>query len=325
VPTSEPVAAIQIRGLVKRYGPVTAVAGLDLDVQPGQTLALLGPNGAGKTSTVECCEGYRRPDEGSVRVLGLDPQRDGARLRHRVGVMLQEGGVYPMAYPAEVLRLFARFHADPLDPDALIDHVGLEDSRRTRYRDLSGGQKQRLALALALVGRPEVVFLDEPTAGLDPAARRATWEHVRHLQERGVTIVLTTHLLDEAEELADRVAILDRGVLVAEGTPADLTHGQATTLTFTTGTPVDVASLAQALGHDVAEERPHHYRVHAAGAPALVAALTAWLADRDIAIGQLNAGKATLEDVFLRLTTEPSVAAQHREPGRRRGPARSRS
>jgi ABC-2 type transport system ATP-binding protein len=316
--------AIQIRGLVKRYGPVTAVDGLDLDVAQGQTLALLGPNGAGKTSTVECCEGYRRPDQGSVRVLGLDPQRDGARLRHRVGVMLQEGGVYPMAYPAEVLRLFARFHADPLEPDALLAHVGLDGAQRTRYRDLSGGQKQRLALALALVGRPEVVFLDEPTAGLDPAARRATWEHVRHLQERGVTIVLTTHLLDEAEELADRVAILDRGVLVADGTPADLTHGQATSLTFTTGTSVDVVALTAALGHDVAEERPHHYRVHADGTPSLVAALTAWLADHDVAIGQLNAGKATLEDVFLRLTTEPSVAAADREPGRRRA-ARSRA
>ena len=310
--------AIQIRGLVKRYGALTAVDGLDLVVERGQTLALLGPNGAGKTSTVECCEGYRRPDAGTVRVLGLDPRADAAALKPRVGVMLQEGGVYPHAHPHEVLALFARFYADPLDPDALLAHVGLDDACRTRYRDLSGGQKQRLALALALVGRPEVVFLDEPTAGLDPAARRSTWDHVRHLQAEGTTIVLTTHLLDEAEELADRVAIVDRGRLVAEGTPDELTHGEPTSLTFSAAPGLDVAGLAAAVGHEVAEERPGRYRVEAAGTPALVAAVTAWMADHDVAVGQLNAGKASLEDVFLRLTTESSVAATAREGGRRR-------
>ena len=156
--------------------------------------------------------------------------------------MLQEGGVYPQAYPHEVLALFARFYADPVDPEALLGHVGLQDARRTRYRDLSGGQKQRLALALALVGRPEVVFLDEPTAGLDPAARRATWDHVRHLQGLGTTIVLTTHLLDEAEELADRVAIVDHGRLVAEGTPDELTQDAATALTFSAPPGMDAAA-----------------------------------------------------------------------------------
>ncbi len=325
MPASGPVAtpAIEIRGLVKHYGPLTAVDGLDLVVERGQTLALLGPNGAGKTSTVECCEGYRRPDAGTVRILGLDPRTDAAALRPRVGVMLQEGGVYPQAFPDEVLRLFARFYADPVEPEGLLRHVGLDDARRTRYRDLSGGQKQRLALALALVGRPEVVFLDEPTAGLDPAARRATWEHVRHLQSQGATIVLTTHLLDEAEELADRVAILDRGRLVAEGTPDELTHGAATTLTFSSAPGLDVAGLAAAVGHEVTEERVGRYRVHAAGSPALVADVTAWLATHDISVGQLNAGKASLEDVFLRLTTEASVAATARsESARRRRPAR---
>lgn len=320
MPIAAPVAepAIAIRGLTKRYGTVTAVDGLDLVVEPGQTLALLGPNGAGKTSTVECCEGYRRPDAGSVRVLGLDPIADAAALRSRVGVMLQEGGVYPMAYPGEVLRLFARFWADPLEPDALLAHVGLDGARGTRYRDLSGGQKQRLALALALVGQPEVVFLDEPTAGLDPAARRSTWEHVRHLQEQGVTIVLTTHLLDEAEELADRVAIIDRGFLVAEGTPDELTHGVAVDLTFSTSQSVDVDALAAAVGHDVTADRTGRYRVHAEGTPRLVAEVTAWLADHDVAVGQLNAGKASLEEVFLRLTSEPSAAALARDERRRR-------
>lgn len=312
--TSDPagVPAIEIRGLVKQYGAVRAVDGLDLVVAPGQTLALLGPNGAGKTSTVECCEGYRRPDAGTVRVLGLDPFTDGASLRPRVGVMLQEGGVYPHAYPDEVLGLFAALYAHPRDPKQLLAHVGLESARRTRYRDLSGGQKQRLALALALVGRPEVAFLDEPTAGLDPAARRATWEHVRHLQAAGTTIVLTTHLLDEAEELADQVAIIDRGRLVAAGTPDELTHDTRAALTFSAVAGLDTAALAAAVGHPVVEERAGRYRVDAAASPALVAAVTAWLAEREVAVGQLNAGKSTLEEVFLRLTTEPSAAAAAR-------------
>lgn len=312
--TTDPAGppAIEIRGLVKQYGAVRAVDGLDLDVAPGATLALLGPNGAGKTSTVECCEGYRRPDAGTVRVLGLDPFADGAALRARVGVMLQEGGVYPHARPDEVLRLFARLYADPLDPEALLAHVGLDGARRTRYRDLSGGQKQRLALALALVGRPEVVFLDEPTAGLDPAARRATWEHVRHLQSQGVTIVLTTHLLDEAEELADQVAIIDHGRLVAAGTPDELTHGTGTALTFSAPAGLDTQALGGAIGHVVREERAGRYRVEAAATPTMVASVTAWLADRDVAVGQLNAGKSSLEEVFLRLTSEPSAAATAR-------------
>jgi ABC-2 type transport system ATP-binding protein len=321
VPAADP--AIEIRGLVKRYGDLVAVDGLDLVVPRGQTLALLGPNGAGKTSTVECCEGFRRPDAGTVRVLGLDPHRDGAALRPRVGVMLQEGGVFPQAFPGEVVRLYAHFYADPLDPERLLDHVGLTEAERTRYRDLSGGQKQRLALALALVGRPEVVFLDEPTAGLDPAARRQTWEHVRHLQREGVTIVLTTHLLDEAEELADQVAIIDRGRLVAAGTPDELTHGAAGALTFSAPPGLDVADLAATLAVPVSEERAGRYRVDADGTPARVAALTAWLATHDVPLGELNAGKASLEEVFLRLTTEPSVAAHDRdEAGARRRRAR---
>ncbi len=296
--------AILVRGLTKRYGPLTAVDGLELQVAAGETLALLGPNGAGKTTTVECCEGYRVPDAGTVRVLGLDPRRDARRLRPRVGLMLQEGGVYPMARPQEVLRLFAAFHADPLDPDELLERVGLSDTRRTRFRDLSGGQKQRLSLALALVGRPEVVFLDEPTAGLDPAARRRTWEHIGELRAAGVTVVLTTHLLDEAEQLADRVAIMDRGQLVALGTPDELTHGQRARLSFTAQPDLDLADLAAAVGARVEQPRPGRYVVHAANDPQLVARLTAWLASHDVELGELQAGKRSLEEVFLRLTAE---------------------
>ncbi len=296
--------AILVRGLTKRYGSLTAVDGLELQVAAGETLALLGPNGAGKTTTVECCEGYRVPDAGTVRVLGLDPRRDARRLRPRVGLMLQEGGVYPMARPQEVLRLFAAFHADPLDPDELLERVGLSDTRRTRFRDLSGGQKQRLSLALALVGRPEVVFLDEPTAGLDPAARRRTWEHIGELRAAGVTVVLTTHLLDEAEQLADRVAIMDRGQLVALGTPDELTHGQRARLSFTAQPDLDLADLAAAVGARVEQPRPGRYVVHAANDPQLVARLTAWLASHDVELGELQAGKRSLEEVFLRLTAE---------------------
>ncbi len=308
--------AIEVVGLVKRYGPTVAVDGLDLSVQRGETLALLGPNGAGKTTTVECCEGYRTPDAGTVRILGLDPRRDAAALRSRVGLMLQEGGVYPVARPAEVVRLFASFYADPLDPDALLERVGLDASRRTRFRDLSGGQKQRLSLALAVVGRPEVVFLDEPTAGLDPAARHRTWEHLRELRTDGVTVVLTTHLLDEAEELADRVAIIDHGRLVALGTPDELTHGDRDEVTFTARPGLDTRELGQAIGTDVIEARAGRYVVHGPNDPSLVARLAAWLERRDVRLGELQAGKRSLEQVFLGLTEDevpdaasPSVPA----------------
>jgi ABC-2 type transport system ATP-binding protein len=301
--------AIEVVGLVKRYGRNVAVDGLDLTVARGETLALLGPNGAGKTTTVECCEGYRRPDAGTVRVLGLDPRRDATALRPRVGLMLQEGGVYPVARPAEVLRLFAAYHRDPLDPDELLARVGLDDARRTRFRDLSGGQKQRLSLALAVVGRPEVVFLDEPTAGLDPAARRATWAHVRELRADGVTVVLTTHLLDEAEELADRVAIVDRGRLVALGTPDELTHGDRDEFEFSARPGLDREAIGGAVDAALTEPRLGRYLVAAAATPARVAALATWLAAQDVALGELKAGKRSLEDVFLRLTAEDTDAA----------------
>jgi ABC-2 type transport system ATP-binding protein len=217
--------ALVTRGLVKRYGARAVVDHLDLDLPAGRVTALLGPNGAGKSTTIEICCGLRRPDAGEVRVLGLDPARDGAALRPRLGVMLQEGGVYSGANAREMLLHVAALHAHPLDPDALIARLGLADTGRTTYRRLSGGQKQLLALGLAIIGRPELVFLDEPTAGLDPHARHATWALISELRAAGVTVVLATHLMDEAERLADQVVIVDRGRCVAAGSPAELTGG----------------------------------------------------------------------------------------------------
>ena len=218
-------SAVEIDGLVMRYGATVAVDGLSMTVERGSVTAVLGPNGAGKTTTLETCEGYRRPQAGSVRVLGLDPRRDRRALLPRIGVMLQDGGAWSGVRAVEMLRHLARLHAHPLDPDALAERLGLDGCGRTPYRRLSGGQRQRLGLAMALVGRPELVFVDEPTAGMDPHARRTTWGLLEELRDHGVTVVLTTHHMEEAERLADVVHILDRGRIVASGSPAALTAG----------------------------------------------------------------------------------------------------
>jgi ABC-2 type transport system ATP-binding protein len=223
--------AVEITGLVKHYGRTTAVAGLSLQAGRAQVTAILGPNGAGKTTTIEICEGYRRPDEGSVRVLGLDPIRDAKALRPKVGVMLQSGGIPTAARPGEYLRVMASFHTHPIDPALLLDRLGLTGCARTPFRRLSGGQQQRLSLAAAVIGRPELVFLDEPTAGLDPQARHATWNLISGLRAAGAAVILTTHYMEEAERLADRVVVVDHGRLVAGGTPAELT-GTAGQLRF---------------------------------------------------------------------------------------------
>ncbi|MEW2520619.1 ABC transporter ATP-binding protein [Actinacidiphila alni] len=297
--------AVEVTGLVKRYGTRTAVDGLDLSVARGGLTAVLGPNGAGKTTTVEVCEGYRRPDGGVVRVLGLDPVTDGARLRPRIGVMLQSGGVYPGARAEEMLRHTATLHANPVDPDLLIERLGLESCGRTAYRRLSGGQQQRLALAMAVVGRPELVFLDEPTAGLDPQARHATWDLVRELRADGVTVVLTTHFMDEAEQLADQVVIIDGGRAIARGTPDELCRGGAeNTLRFSGRPGLDLVSLLNALPADTAaaELTPGNYRIEGKVDPQLLATVTSWCAQHGVLPDRLSVERRTLEDVFLELT-----------------------
>ncbi|WP_069811913.1 ABC transporter ATP-binding protein [Streptomyces sp. TP-A0874] len=298
---------VQLRGLVKRYGSKTAVNGLDLSVRRGTITAVLGPNGAGKTTTVEICEGYRRPDAGSVRVLGLDPVTEAAALRPRIGVMLQSGGVYPGARAEEMLRHIAGLHAEPVDVGLLVDRLGLGGCGRTPYRRLSGGQRQRLALAMAVVGRPELVFLDEPTAGLDPQARHATWELLRELRADGVSTVLTTHFMDEAEQLADDVAIIDAGRVVAQGSPEELCRGGAeNTLRFTGRPGLDLGGLLEALpaGTAAAEPAPGSYRVTGTVDPQLLATVTSWCAQHGVLPDRISVERHTLEDVFLELTGE---------------------
>ncbi|WP_372347037.1 ABC transporter ATP-binding protein [Streptomyces sp. KL116D] len=299
---SEPV--LHLTGLVKRYGNKTAVDGLDLTAAPGIT-AVLGPNGAGKTTTIETCEGYRRPDAGTVRVLGLDPVKQASALRPRIGVMLQSGGVYSGARADEMLRHISKLHAHPLDVNALIERLGLGSCGRTTYRRLSGGQQQRLALAMAVVGRPELVFLDEPTAGLDPQARRATWDLVRDLRSDGVSVILTTHHMDEAEQLSDDVAIVDAGKVIAQGSPEQLCRGGAeNTLRFTGRPGLDVASLLKALPADsaAAELTPGSYRVAGKIDPQLLATVTSWCAQHGVMPDKISVERHTLEDVFLELT-----------------------
>jgi len=302
---SEPRPAVRISGLVKRYGDKTAVDGLDLEIPAGAVTAVLGPNGAGKTTTIETCEGYRRPDGGTVRVLGLDPVADAARLRPRIGVMLQSGGIYSGARADEMLRHMAKLHAHPLDVDALTERLGLGSCGRTAYRRLSGGQQQRLALAMAVVGRPELVFLDEPTAGLDPQARRSTWDLVRELRADGVSVVLTTHFMDEAEELADEVAVIDAGRIVAHGSPEALCRGGAeNTLRFTGRPGLDLGSLLKALpdGTEAAELSTGAYRITGAIDPQLLATVTSWCAQHGVMPSGISVERHTLEDVFLELT-----------------------
>jgi ABC-2 type transport system ATP-binding protein len=321
VTTAAADAAVQAVDLRKSYGARQILSGVSFEVQRGELFALLGPNGAGKTSTVEILEGYRRADGGSVRVLGLDPMRDGTRLRPRIGLMLQEGGIDNRSTPREVLRLYARFYRDPEDPEALLEAVDLGRAATTRYRRLSGGERQRLSLAIALLGRPELLVLDEPTAGMDPAAKQATRERIAALRAAGTTILLTTHELGDVERLADHVAVLDRGRIVAYGSPAELTGAGAPRVRFRLSAALaegDAESLAAAAtggrapSARVAETGAgHQYELSGlveAPDPALVARLAAWCADRGLLLTELRLGSASLEERYLELVGADAAA-----------------
>jgi ABC-2 type transport system ATP-binding protein len=309
--------AISVRGLVKRYGGRTVVDGVDLEVATGEVFALLGPNGAGKTTTVEIIEGYRKPDGGTVRVLGLDPATGGPALRARIGLMLQGGGVDPRARPAEILRLYAAFHGDARDPRELLPLVGLENVSSTPYRHLSGGERQRLGFALALVGRPELLILDEPTAGMDPAARASTRGLIRMLRDEGIATLLTTHDLGDVERVADRVAILDSGRIVAAGTPAELVTATTPRLVIRFARPLseeELTALASNLG-DAVElaiapgDRRQVTVLGRAPDPRRVEKVASWAAAQGLLIARLETSGGSLEERYLELTRDPDAAA----------------
>ena len=298
---------MEVNDLRMAYGATTAVDGLSLTVARGSITAVLGPNGAGKTTTLETCEGYRKPQGGSVRVLGLDPQTQRRDLLPRIGVMLQSGGAWSGVRAVEMLRHIATLHAHPLDVPMLVERLGLESCGRTPYRRLSGGQQQRLALAMAVVGRPELVFVDEPTAGMDPQARRATWGLLDELRRDGVTIVLTTHYMDEAERLADQVHVIDRGRLIASGSPSALTRAGTSTIRLVVTEPFPPtapASLQATLGPGT-EVRPitaHSLLITGPADASTLAKVSAWCDEQGVLPESLTRGQRTLEDVFLQIT-----------------------
>ena len=279
------MSAVTVRDLRKNYGDHQALRGIDFTIEAGEVFGLLGPNGAGKTTTVEILEGYRRPDGGTVEVLGIDPQTSGSAWRERIGVMLQSSSLYPALTVRESLRVFAGYYTAPRDPDEVIGIVGLTEKRDARVRTLSGGQQRRLDLGLALIGDPELIFLDEPTTGFDPGARRSAWDTIRELRALGKTILLTTHYLDEAAQLADRVAVLRDGVIVREGSPAELTGGIVET---------EIRYLRD--GEEIVE--------HIVDPTRRLHELTAEALARGEELAGLEVRRPTLEDVYLELTGE---------------------
>jgi ABC-2 type transport system ATP-binding protein len=302
-----PNPVVSLQGVTKSYGPKRGVLDLDLEVGEGELLAVLGPNGAGKTTSVEIMEGYRRPDRGTVRVLGLDPVRDRRRCIPQLGIMLQEGGVYPSLSVGEAVRLFAAYFRNPVPPGELLELVGLSDRERSRYRTLSGGERQRLSLALALVGRPRLLFLDEPTAGMDPRARLLTWEAVREQRRRGVTVLLTTHSMEEAERLADRVAIINQGRLVALDTPSALIGaggGGVVELETIEALSAEGRARLSALAsvERSREVAPGRYLLRTATPPQALVEIASLLRDEGPQVLRLQVGGGSLEEVFLELT-----------------------
>ncbi|MFF5178649.1 ABC transporter ATP-binding protein [Micromonospora sp. NPDC000316] len=299
---------IEVSRLHKRYGDLVAVDDVSLAVEAGEIFGVLGPNGAGKTTTVECVAGLRVPDGGGVSVLGLDPRRDGAQLRQRVGVQLQESQLPDQLRVAEALELYASFYSDPADPAELIERLGLGEKRKTAYKNLSGGQKQRLSIALALVGNPEIAILDELTTGLDPQARRDTWSLIEQVRDSGVTVVLVTHFMEEAERLCDRVAVIDKGRVVALDSPAGLVSAVAPEqrIRFRPSAPVDDRLLTDL--PEVSAVARIGSQVVVTGTGELLHAVTSVLARHQIVAADLRLEQSTLDDAFVELTGRQPAA-----------------
>src|SRR5690554_3612622 len=299
----EPI--IEIRNLRKTYGEKVAVDDVSLTIERDEIFGILGPNGAGKTTTVECLAGLRQADAGTIRLLGADPQRDPAAIRERLGIQLQESQLPPKLRVIEALRLYASFYADPADPEELLELLGLQEKRDTPFADLSGGQQQRLSIALALVGNPEVAILDELTTGLDPQARRDTWALIERVRDTGVTIVLVTHFMDEAERLCDRLAIIDDGRVVAHGTPAELIRAseeqRAFRMRLPDGTPESLITALADLPEvtSVVADRDEH---EVTGGAKVLPAVVLALAQQDVVPDEIRTMSRSLEDVFVRVT-----------------------
>ncbi|MGW9631012.1 ABC transporter ATP-binding protein [Agromyces sp. NPDC055520] len=300
--------AIEVHELSKAYDGITVVDGLSLRIPSGEVFALLGPNGAGKTTTVEILEGHRRPDSGTVLVLGHDPQRRERAFRERIGVVLQEAGFDDESTVRESVRYFHALFARPLDVDEVLDMVGLSRRRSAKVRTLSGGQRRRLDLALGLVGNPDVLFLDEPTVGFDPAARRQAWSLIERLKARGTTVLLTTHYLDEAERLADRVGVLVAGRLVALGTPSELAAGrEGATVSFRLPPGLAVEDLPD-LGVELDPDGAG-WRLATRHPSTIVHELTGWAIDAGFELPALDVSRPTLEDAYLELVGERAELA----------------
>ena len=291
--------AIQVRGLRKSYGSVEAVRGIDLQVSIGEVFALLGPNGAGKTTTIEILEGYLHRTAGEALVLGHDPGRNDRSLKERIGIVLQSTGVQPYLSVEESINLFRGYYPHPMPLEEILRATGLMEQRSVRVRRLSGGQQRRLDVAIGLSGDPELLFLDEPTTGFDPSARRGAWEMVRNLKSLGKTVVLTTHYMDEAEYLADRVAIIVQGKIVAEGAPSELSHeGKSTSIRFRLGRRS--VPPPESLGAGPADDEGSY--VIATNAPtAVLHRLTGWALEQGVELEELSVSRPSLEDLFIEL------------------------
>jgi len=313
-PTAVATEVVSVENLRVRYGDTVAVDDVSLSIRHGEIYGILGPNGAGKTTTVECIGGLRRPDAGAITVLGLDVRSNRSELRRRVGIQLQQSELPDKLRVEEALELFASFYADPADPDQLLHSLGLEDKRSERFTNLSGGQRQRLSIALALIGRPELAILDELTTGLDPQSRRETWKLIEGIRDQGVTVILVTHFMEEAEYLCDRVALLHRGRVLAIDTPAALAVGTGQRVSFRPSTELDLEALRSL--PEVHDVRRDGERIAVQGGGDLVAAVMGLLVHEQVIPLETRIEQSTLDDAFVALTADADAADAEFEPSR---------